>query len=57
MITSLFEKYCSPLDIKKWNDDKALIYFTDIMDMDDISAYQAKRRLDNPVSSYVKPIE
>lgn len=57
MITALFEKYFSPLDIKKWNDDKALIYFTDIMDMDDISAYQAKRRLDNPVSSYVKPIE
>lgn len=57
MITALFEKHFEPLDIKKWNDDKALIYFTDIMDMDDISAYQANRRLDNPVSSYVKPLK
>lgn len=54
MITALFEKFFEPLDLKQWNNDKALAFFTDDIDADSIDYFLASKRLEDPVSSYVK---
>ncbi|HEL1556532.1 TPA: hypothetical protein TXJ05_000697 [Streptococcus suis] len=54
MITALFEKFFEPLDLKQWNNDKALTFFTDDIDADSIDYFLASKRLEDPVSSYVK---
>ncbi|MGQ7365882.1 hypothetical protein ACTGWM_09930 [Streptococcus suis] len=55
MLTALFEKFFEPLDLQQWNKDKALTFFTDDMDADSVEYFLAKNRLDNPITSYVKP--
>ncbi|MEI4356090.1 hypothetical protein [Streptococcus suis] len=55
MITALFEKFFEPLDLKQWNDDKAFVFFTDDIDADSVDYFLASKRLEDPVSSYVKP--
>ncbi|HEP1795272.1 TPA: hypothetical protein VB881_001928 [Streptococcus suis] len=55
MITALFEKFFEPLDVKQWNDDKALAFFTDDMDADSVDYFLVSKRLNDPVSAYVRP--
>jgi hypothetical protein len=55
MITALFEKFFEPLDIKKWNDDKAFVFYTDYQDADSVDYFLASSRLNDPVGNYVKP--
>lgn len=54
MLTALFEKFFEPLDIQKWNQDKATIHFTEVTDMTDTDFILAAMRLKNPVQSYTK---
>ena len=54
MITALFEKFFEPLDVQKWNQDKATIHFAELVDMTDIDYALASMRLNNPVQSYTK---
>ena len=54
MLTALFEKFFEPLDIKKWNQDKATIHFAELSDMTDTDYILASMRLNNPVQSYTK---
>ncbi|HHT7796561.1 TPA: hypothetical protein ACT2H1_002183 [Streptococcus suis] len=55
MITALFEKFFEPLDVKQWNDDKALAFFTDDIDADSVDYFLVSKRLNDPVSAYVRP--
>ena len=52
MITALFEKFFEPLDVQKWNQDKATIHFAQLSDMTDTDYILAAMRLNNPVKSY-----
>lgn len=54
MLTALFEKFFEPLDVQKWNQDKATIHFAELVDMTDIDYALASMRLNNPVQSYTK---
>lgn len=54
MLTALFEKFFEPLDVQKWNQDKATIYFAELSDMTDTDYVLASMRLNNPVQSYTK---
>lgn len=54
MLTALFEKFFEPLDVKKWNQDKATIHFAELVDMTDTDYILASMRLNNPVQSYTK---
>lgn len=54
MITALFEKFFEPLDVQKWNQDKATIHFAQLSDMTDTEYILAAMRLNNPVKSYTK---
>lgn len=55
MIEALFNLYYEPLDIKQWEKDKALTFYTDPIDADNIEYYQAVKRLNNPLQSYTTP--
>ena len=55
MIEALYNLYYEPLDIKQWENDKALTFYTDHNDADNVDYYQALKRLNNPLQSYVKP--
>lgn len=55
MITALFEKFFEPLDLEKWNDDKALTFYLGAEDADSIDYFLASERLKNPTQSYTKP--
>lgn len=55
MLTALFEKFFEPLDLKRWNDDLALTFFTDNTDADSVDYFLASKRLNDPISSYVRP--
>lgn len=52
MITALFEKFFEPLDVEQWNDDLALMHFSD--DIEDIDCFNASKRLRNPTKYYTK---
>lgn len=55
MITALFEKFFTPLDIEQWEKDEELIFYTDPDDIEavtSISYIQAQNRLKNPRSYY-----
>jgi len=54
MLTALFEKFFEPLDVQKWNQDKATIHFAELTDMTDTDYVLASMRLNNPVQSYTK---
>jgi hypothetical protein len=54
MLTALFEKFFEPLDVQKWNQDKATIHFAELSDMTDTDYVLASIRLNNPVQSYTK---
>lgn len=54
MLTALFEKFFEPLDLKKWNDDLALTFFTDYIDADSVDYFLASKRLKDPVASYIR---
>ena len=54
MLTALFEKFFEPLDVQKWNQDKATIHFAETSDMTDTDYVLASMRLNNPVQSYTK---
>lgn len=54
MLTALFEKFFEPLDVQKWNQDKATIHFAELSDMTDTDYVLASMRLNNPVQSYTK---
>ena len=54
MLTALFEKFFEPLDVQKWNQDKATIHFAELTDMTDTDYILASMRLNNPVQSYTK---
>lgn len=54
MITALFEKFFEPLDLKQWNNDKALTFFTDTIDAGNIDYFLASKRLSDPISAYTK---
>ena len=54
MLTALFQKFFEPLDLQKWNEDKATIHFAELTDMTDFDYIRASRRLNNPVQSYTK---
>ena len=54
MLTALFEKFFEPLDVQKWNQDKATIHFSELSDMTDTDYVLASMRLNNPVQSYTK---
>lgn len=54
MLTALFEKFFEPLDVQKWNEDKATIHFAELTDMTDTDYILASMRLNNPVQSYTK---
>ncbi|MWV57210.1 hypothetical protein, partial [Streptococcus zhangguiae] len=54
MLTALFEKFFEPLDVQKWNQDKATIHFAELVDMTDTDYILASMRLNNPVQSYTK---
>ena len=54
MLTALFEKFFEPLDVEKWNQDKATIHFSELSDMTDTDYVLASMRLNNPVQSYTK---
>ena len=54
MIEALYNLYYEPLDIKQWENDKALTFFTDPNDADNIDYYQAVKRQNNPTKYYVK---
>ena len=54
MLTALFEKFFEPLDVQKWNQDKATIHFSELSDMTDTDYVLASMRLNNPVQSYIK---
>ena len=54
MMTALFEKFFEPLDVQKWNQDKATIHFAELSDMTDTDYVLASIRLNNPVQSYTK---
>ncbi|WP_438837820.1 hypothetical protein [Streptococcus pluranimalium] len=47
MLTALFEKFFEPLDLKKWNDDLALTFFTDDIDADSVDYFLASKRISN----------
>lgn len=51
MITALFEKFFTPLDIEQWEKDEALLFYTDPDDIG-IPYIQAQNRLKNPRSYY-----
>lgn len=55
MITALYELFFEPLDIKRWNQDKATIHYANLEDLEDIDCILATKRLRNPVESYTKP--
>lgn len=55
MIEALFSLYFEPLDITQWDKDKDLTFQTDPMYADNVDYYQALKRLNNPLQSYVKP--
>ncbi|MCE3592696.1 hypothetical protein LXO72_10040 [Streptococcus sp. XMC] len=55
MVEALFNLYYEPLDIKQWEKDKALTFYTDPIDADNIEYYQAVKRLNNPLQSYTTP--
>lgn len=55
MITALFEKFFTPLDIEQWEKDEELLFYTDpdeIEAVTSISYIQAQNRLKNPRSYY-----
>ena len=55
MITALFEKFFTPLDIEQWEKDEELLFYTDPDDIEavtSISYIQAQNRLKNPRSYY-----
>ena len=54
MLTALFQKFFEPLDLKKWNEDKATIHFAELTDMTNTDYILASMRLNNPVQSYTK---
>lgn len=54
MLTALFQKFFEPLDVQKWNEDKATIHFAELTDMTDTDYILASMRLNNPVQSYTK---
>lgn len=54
MLTALFQKFFEPLDVQKWNQDKATIHFSELSDMTDTDYVLASMRLNNPVQSYTK---
>ena len=54
MLTALFQKFFEPLDLQKWNEDKATIHFAELTDMTDFDYIRASSRLNNPVQSYTK---
>lgn len=54
MLTALFENFFEPLDVQKWNQDKATIHFSELSDMTDTDYVLASMRLNNPVQSYTK---
>ena len=56
MITALYENFFEPLDVQKWNQDKATIHFSEVVDMTDNDYLLASMRLNNPVKSYTKKI-
>lgn len=54
MLTAIFEKFFEPLDVQKWNQDKATIHFAELSDMTDTDYILASMRLNNPTKSYTK---
>lgn len=54
MLTALFQKFFEPLDVQKWNEDKATIHFAELTDMTDTDYVLASMRLNNPVQSYTR---
>lgn len=54
MIEALFNLYYEPLDIKQWENDKALTFFVDPENADNIDYYQAVKRQNNPTKYYTQ---
>lgn len=52
MLEALFALYYKPIDIQQWEADKALTFFTDPDDADNVDYYQAVKRLTDPTKYY-----
>ena len=57
MIEALYSKYFEPIDEKKWNHDLEISDSADLFDEEvqgRIEVFEARKRLKNPLKSYVK---
>ena len=57
MIEALYSKYFEPIDEKKWNHDLEISESADLFDEEvqgRIEVFEARKRLKNPLKSYVK---